>query len=341
MIKVLRYPTGTKLAGVVWVQRPANGGNGADAYRLINNSKALKELCGDTTLKNVVIMTHRWDNDKPKDEQRLISDLSPGGCFYPAIEQGAQVYHCDDESSPDLGALRIILRGRPVIPEVQQEPTYEGNGPERIVPAAEPSKEIPKLAERQDSDIKELEESMQEVVNRKVEELRRELEEQKRRAREEAEMFEKQIAEMQSKDKNIRKELAREHRQELEEQERRAREEADGLRNRNAELQSKPEEGQHASGKPSVVYGFPPVSASSRVFLVGSLTHLASQRVYPSTDLPPNLPIGSMTRFTGRNMNNGCKTFRNMTWPGLLTIWTRHVTMSSFLTRRSSCSAGS
>ena len=154
-------------------------------------------------------------------------------------------------------------------------------------------------------------------------------------------MFKKQIAEMQSKEEIARQEMVREHRRELEKLERRAREEADGLRNRNAELQSEPEEGRHVSGKPSATYGFPPVSASSRVFLVGSLTHLASQRVYPSTDLPPNLPIGSMTHFTGRNMNNGCKTFRNMTWPGLSTIWTRHVTMSPFLTRHSSCSVGS
>ena len=278
---------------------------------------------------------------KPKEEQKLNSDLSPGGWLHPAIKQGVQVYHCDDASNPDLGALRIILRGRPVIPKVQQEPISEGSGLERIVPATEPSKEIPKLAERQDSDLNELEESMQEVVNKKVEEPRRELEEQKRRAREEADMFKRQIAEMQSKEEIVRKEMARKHRQELEELERRAREEADELRNRNAELQSKPEEGRHASGKPSATYGFPPVSASSRVFLVGSLTYLASQRVYPSTDLPPNSLIGSMTHFTGRNMNNGCKTFRNMTWPGLSTIWTRHVTMSPFLTRCSSCSVGS
>ena len=332
---------GTKLAGVVFVQLLETVGNSTCGRALCRSIEALKELCGDTTLKNVVIMIRHRDTDKPKEEQRLISDLSPKGCFYPAIEQGAQVYHCNEASNPDLGALRIILRGRPVIPKVQQEPINEGSGPERMVPATEPSKEIPKLAERQDSDVKELEGSMQEVVNKKVEELLRELEEQKRRAREEADMFKKQIAEMQSKEEIVRKEMVREHRQELEEQERRAQEEADGLRNHNAELQSKPEEGRHASGKPSTTYGFPPVSASSRVFLVGFLTHLASQRVYPSTDLPPNSPISSMTHFTGRNMNNGCKTFRNMTWPGLSTIWTRHVTISPFLTRCSSCSVGS
>ena len=118
-------------------------------------------------------MTHRRDEDKPEAEQRLNSDLSPGGCFHPAIEQGAQVYHCTNTSNTDLGALRIILRGRPVIPKV------------------------PELAESHNSDIEKLE---------------------------------------------------------LEEQARRAQEEAEGLRNRIAKTQSKLKEDRHTSGKASATY---------------------------------------------------------------------------------------
>ena len=218
--------------------------------------------------------------DSPEAKQKLNAELSPGGCFYPAIKQGAQVYHCTAASKPDLGALRIILGGRPVIPKVQQEPINEGNGPERIAPATELSEEIPELAESHNSDVKDLEVSMQEVVDKKVEELRRELEEEKRkarevagglwkriaemqlderirketcqelekrerRAREETDMVKKQIAEMQSKEEIARKEM-----------ERRAREEADGLRKRIAEMQSnsKPEEDRHTPGKSSATY---------------------------------------------------------------------------------------
>ena len=175
LIEVLRYPTGTKLAGVVLVQQ-FNPFNGPIARYLSRTIEGLKELCGDTTLKNLVIMTHHRDDDKPEVEQTMNSDLSPGGCFYPMIEQGAQLYHSTGASMPELHALRIILGGKPVIPKVQQEPISEGSGPEGIAPATEPSKEI-QLAERQDSDVKKPEESMQEVMNKGVEELRRELEE--------------------------------------------------------------------------------------------------------------------------------------------------------------------
>ena len=282
--------------------------------------------------------------DSPEAKQKLNKELSPGGCFYPAIEQGAQVYHCTRSSKPDLGALRIILRGRLVIPKVQHEPINEGNELERIAPAAELSKEIPKLVERHDSNVKRLEVSMQEVMDKKVEELRRELEEQNRRAREEADVFKKQIDEMQSKEETARKKMVREHLQELEEREereRRAREEADGLRKRISEMQSKLEDDRRGFGKTPTTYNFRHIPARSRVFLMGSRAHPALQRPYPSTDLRPNSPLVLTTHFTARTTNDVSKTSGRMTSSGSLTIWTRHVTISPFLTGRSTWPVGS
>ena len=64
-------------------------------------------------------------------------------------------------------------------------------------------------------------------------------------------------------------------RRELEEQKRRAQQEADVLEKRITEMQSKLEDDRHASGKASATYNVRPVPTNSRVFLVGSLTHLA------------------------------------------------------------------
>ena len=313
LIEVLRYPKGTKLAGAVFLQG-SNNDDTLHARSLFRNIEGLKVLCGDTTLKNVVIMAHYRDTDSSRQREMLDAGVSIHGRFAPVIHQGVQVHHRYKAS--DLGALRIILQGRPVIPKVQQETINEGSGPERIAPTMELRNEIPKLAGRQDSDCKRLEESMQEAMDKKVEELRRELEEQKRRAREEADGLRKRIAEM-----------GREHRQELEEQERRAREEADVLRNSIAEMQSKLEEHRHRSGEASATRSVPP---HLRAFLVGPYAHLALQRGYPSTDLRPSSPIISTTHFTARSMNDVCKTSRRVMSSGSLTIWTRHVTIPLF-----------
>ena len=187
-------------------------------------------------------MTHDWEEVNPADEEGLRQEFSSKKRYRTAIEDGAQVYHCTNGSQLDLGALRIILGGRPVVPKVQQVPINVGSISEQTAVAAELSGEIPELAQRHNSDIKKLKESMQKAMDKKVEELRRELEEEKRRAREEADGLKKCIAEMQLEE-IIRKEM-----------ERRAREEADGLRKRIAEMQSKLEEDRHRSGKASATY---------------------------------------------------------------------------------------
>ena len=181
----------------------------------------MEELCEDLTLKNFVIMTHRWGEVSHKEEALLQSDLSSlDGFVQVVVRRGARIYHCADGSEPDLGALRIILGGRSVVPEVQQEPIKKGSKSEQTaVRLVEPSKD-------------------KEVV-----ELRRELEEQKRRAQQEADVFKKQIARMQSKEESSRKEL--------EEVKRRARKEAEGFRKSIAELQSELKEDRHTSGKAS------------------------------------------------------------------------------------------
>ena len=228
----------------------------------------MEQLCEDSTLKNLVIMMRRQGPVNRNAGGALESELSdPGGFFQAVARRGAKIHRCAGASEPDLGALRIILLDR--------------------------------VVER----YKKLEESMQDAVDKKVEDLRRELEEQRRRAQREAE-----------------------------EQKRKAQEEVDGLRKSMAELGSGIGDDRHGFGKTSATYNFRHVPARSRVFLVGSLTHLALQRVYPLTDLRPNSPIVSTTHFTAGSMNNGCKTFGRMTSSGSLTIWIRHVTMSPLLT---------
>ena len=44
-----------------------------------------------------------------------------------------------------------------------------------------------------------------------------------------------------------------------------------------------------------------------------------------STHPHQNLSISSVTYFMGRSINNVCRTFKAMAWPGLWTVWTRCV----------------
>ena len=280
LTEVVRYPTGTKLTGIICVHKTSQPVYDSNYWGpwLRNNGEKLQDLLGDVTLKNVVFMTHNWKGVSRADEERPKQEFSSAKQYRITRAEGAQVYHCTNTSELDLGALRLILGARPVVPKVQQEPINKGSESKQTAVTAELSKEMPELAERHNSDTKKREESMQEAVDKRVKELGRELQAEKRRAREEADglrkriakmqskestqtefcqeleeekrraqkevdMFKKQIAEMQSKEKITQKEM-----------ERGAREEIDGLRNRIAEMQSKLEEDRHTSGKASATY---------------------------------------------------------------------------------------
>ena len=222
----------------------------------------MKELCEDSTLKNLVIMIHQFGEVISHREQILQASLSdPDGLVQAVlVPLGAKIYRCTGASKPDLGALRIILAGRSVVPKVQQEPINKSSKSEQTaVRRVEPRKEKPEVGERHNSNVREPLGSTRKAVDKEVEGLRRQLEEQKRRAQQEADVFKKRIARMQSKEESIRKEL--------EEEKRRARKEADGLMKCIAELQSQLKEDRHTSGKASATYKFRHVLPVRKHFL--------------------------------------------------------------------------
>ena len=108
MIEVVRYPTGTKLAGIICVHQISQLAKVPDwEWWFYNNTIRLKELCEDATLKNLILMTHDWKEVSPAVEERMKKDFPRK--YATAIKEGAQVYHCTNGSELDLGALRIIL----------------------------------------------------------------------------------------------------------------------------------------------------------------------------------------------------------------------------------------
>ena len=206
--------------------------------------------------KNFIIMIHDWEEVSPTAEQELNSNIRYWGDSYNC---GTQAYRCSGTSEPTQDVLRIILKCRSVVPKVQQEPINTGSGSEQtmadkdLVEALQQELQEQKRRAQEEADV--FEKRIVEMQS-KEESLRKEIsqerEEQKRRAREEADMFKERIAEMQAKDQSTRKEIS----QELEEQKRRAQEEAEVFKERIAEMQSKLEEDRHTSGKASATYTF-------------------------------------------------------------------------------------
>jgi len=197
------YSAGAKLAGVIYVHRISDDKFGGLA---VKNFRMFRELCGEQTLKNVILMTNMWERVTPEqgaDREQQLRDKY----FKAAIEKGAQL--CRHTNSPESTQeiLRKILKNEPLVLKIQDELIDQGKDIGQTGAGEELNREICEVVERYQREIGGVEESMREAMEKKDEESREELEEEKRRMEEEMEKLREEPAEMESKFEKARREM--------------------------------------------------------------------------------------------------------------------------------------
>jgi len=112
-----RSENGSKLAGIIYLHSIFDTRSGGIATR---NFRALRQLCGDSTLKNLIIVTNMWekviwDSDEAC-EKELITN-----CFKSALDKGAQLarHHNTAHCAHDI--IRCIMKNRPIAPQIRRE----------------------------------------------------------------------------------------------------------------------------------------------------------------------------------------------------------------------------
>ena len=80
-----------------------------------------RELCGDTTLKNVVLVTNVWDEGASREAGESGEKELSANFFKPALDKGARMTrrHNSEQSARDI--IRMIMVNRPVVLQIQRE----------------------------------------------------------------------------------------------------------------------------------------------------------------------------------------------------------------------------
>ena len=93
------------------------------------NFKVFRKLCGENTLRNVVIVTNMWGEvDRSVGESRE-AELRGGDDFFkPALERGAQMARHENTALSAQGIIRLILHNHPLPLRIQEELVTEGKG---------------------------------------------------------------------------------------------------------------------------------------------------------------------------------------------------------------------
>ena len=172
-----RYEHGYKLSGIIYTHRISDIRFTGIAGR---NFKMFRELCGDPTLKNVVLVTNMWgeiSQDVGEDrEEELATNF-----FKPVLDKGAQLarHHNTVQSAHDI--IRRIIRNRPAALQIQRELVDEGKSITDTAAGEAINREINEYIRRHQAEMKALQEEMMQALKDKDEETRQELEEETRR----------------------------------------------------------------------------------------------------------------------------------------------------------------
>ena len=171
-----RYEKGSKLSGVIYIHRISDDRFGGITGR---NFDMFRKLCGDTALKNVVIVTNMWDEvsrDIGEAHEKVLSNK----IFKPVLSKGAQMvrHHDTTESVHDI--IRKILRNPPVVLQIQRELVDERKDLVNTTAAKAINRELNERVKQHQAELKEGREGKDEEMRRNPREQMKTEEDSKR-----------------------------------------------------------------------------------------------------------------------------------------------------------------
>ncbi|KAF4597537.1 hypothetical protein EYR40_007999 [Pleurotus pulmonarius] len=168
------YQHGVKLSGVIYIHRISDFRMGGTSTR---NFRMFRELCGDTTLRNVVIVTNMWgevslDVGEAREEELKTRDIF----FKPVLDKGAQMKRHENTFNSACAIMRCIAFKAPLALRIQRELVDEKKDITETAAGAELGRELHEQAMRYKAEQRKLQEEMNEALRQRDEQAREELE---------------------------------------------------------------------------------------------------------------------------------------------------------------------
>ena len=165
-----------------------------------------RKLCGDGTLRNVVIVTNMWGEVDPRVGVARETELMSEDIFFkPVLEKGAKIARHENTVPSAEDIIRRILNNHPLPLRIQEELVNERKDISETGAGEELSRELNAQIRKHQQEMRVLKEEMEQAMRDKDEETRRELEIETRRMQKEVERFQNDARRLES-DYKIEKE---------------------------------------------------------------------------------------------------------------------------------------
>lgn len=125
------------------------------------NFKMFRQLCGDSTLKNVVIVTNMWGEVSKEVGIARERELANEDLFFkPVLRKGAIMLRHENDGDSAHNVLRHILENSPLSLQIQRELVDEKKDISQTAAGAELNRELMLQIQRHKEEMKELQAEM-------------------------------------------------------------------------------------------------------------------------------------------------------------------------------------
>ncbi|OCH86127.1 hypothetical protein OBBRIDRAFT_807012 [Obba rivulosa] len=233
-----RYQNQKKLSGIIYMHRISDFRMGGISRR---NFNMFRKLCGDGTLKNVLIVTNMWGEVSEEvgaaREKELVTD---DVLFKPVLEKGARMFRHDRTLASAHHILANLVSNTPVILQIQEEVVNQRKTLEQTAAAAELAREAEEAKRKHQEEVERAQREHAAAVAAREEQTRRALEQERARIAQEqarARAEHKRMMARQAKKRRQAEKRARKMQRQREEEARIVRQRDEELRRLQAEAQ--------------------------------------------------------------------------------------------------------
>ena len=137
-----------------------------------------RKLCGDSTLKNVVLVTNMWSEVTPEVGEDREKELS-GNFFKPVLDLGAQLARHHNTLESAHGIVWRIMANDPLVLQIQKEIVEDGKDIINTAAGEAVNEELAEQMRQHEAKLKEVREEMRQALEENDERAKQELEKER------------------------------------------------------------------------------------------------------------------------------------------------------------------
>lgn len=152
------YENGKKLAGVIYLHRISDVRMGGISTR---NFKMFRELCGESTLKNVVVVTNMWSEVSREVGEAREAELASRDIFFkPVLDKGAQLVRHENTQESAQAIMHYLISNHPLALRIQRELVDQHMDISQTAAGEELNRELMEQIRRHREEMRALQEDM-------------------------------------------------------------------------------------------------------------------------------------------------------------------------------------